>query len=128
LLSVFFEEFEKIAKTAIYTRLACANDERIEEQENELIKYAENNGYKQCVCYRDNGKSGATLNRPELQKMFSDIESGVIDTVIVQDIARLSRNFWEFEKLTNQLTEKNVLLIAVSDGGAMNNIVQTARQ
>ena len=41
--------FVKTAKTAIYTRLACADDEEIAEQERKLIKYAEDSGYGQCV-------------------------------------------------------------------------------
>ncbi|GHU87731.1 hypothetical protein FACS1894202_02540 [Clostridia bacterium] len=121
-MSVTFVEFEKIAKTAIYTRLACADDERIEEQESKLVKFAESNGYRQCVCYRDNGKSGVTLNRPELQDMLLDVESGVIETVIVQDLARLSRNCLQLEELVNLLTANDVLLISVADGGVVNGV------
>jgi DNA invertase Pin-like site-specific DNA recombinase len=78
---VTLDESAQTAKTAIYTQLASADDERIAKQERELLEYAEGNGYGQCVCYRDNGKSGVTLNRPELQNMLSDVESGVIATV-----------------------------------------------
>ncbi|GHV10299.1 hypothetical protein FACS1894217_15720 [Clostridia bacterium] len=120
-----FDEFANSAKTAIYTRLACADDERIEKQESELLKYAEITGYKKCVCYRDNGKSGVTLNRPELQDMLLDIESGVIDTVIVKDLARLSRNRLELVELINLLTENDALLISISDGGVMNGKVDS---
>ena len=121
-MPVTFDEFASAAKTAIYTRLDSANDEIIEEQERGLLKYAENNGYEQCVCYRDNGKSGVTLNRPELQDMLLDIESGVIDVVIVKDLARLSRNYWELDELITLMTSNDVRLISVSDGGVVNGI------
>jgi len=119
-MPVTFDEFANSAKTAIYTRIAHADDEIIEEQERELLKYAESNGYEQCVCYRDNGKSGMTLNRPELQDMLLDIESGVIDVVIVKDLAKLSRNHMQMVELINLMTANDVLLISVSEGGVMN--------
>ena len=114
------DESASAAKTAIYARVASADDWAIESQERFLLTYAENNGYGQCVCYRDNGESGVTLNRPALRDMFLDIESGVIGTVIVKDLSRLSRNYWELDELVSLMTAKNVLLISVSDGGVVN--------
>jgi DNA invertase Pin-like site-specific DNA recombinase len=117
-----YDEFTETAKTALYTRLAYADDEKIAEQERKLLEYAKANGYMQCVCYRDNGKSGATLNRPELQDMLLDVESGVIETVIVQDLARLSRSCLQLDELVNLLTANDALLISVADGGAVNGV------
>jgi DNA invertase Pin-like site-specific DNA recombinase len=73
-----------------------------------------------CFRYRDNGQNGVTLDRPELRNMLSDIQSGVIKTVIVRDRARLSRNYIQLDELVNLLTANDVLLISVADGGVIN--------
>jgi DNA invertase Pin-like site-specific DNA recombinase len=102
-------------KTAIYCRLACADDERMAEQEKEMLRFAEQNGYNDCVCYRDNGQSGVTLNRPGFNAMMTDIEGGKVGCVIAQDISRVCRNYLEFDNWLNAMTDKGVRLIAVKD-------------
>ena len=106
--------------TAIYTRLACADDEAILEQERRVLKYANDNGYELCAVYRDNGQSGVSLVRPELVRLLADIESGAVGVVIVKDLARLSRNYWQLDELVNMMTANDVLLISIADGGVMN--------
>jgi DNA invertase Pin-like site-specific DNA recombinase len=107
-------------KTAIYTRLALADDERISEQERRLLEYAEAKGYSECACYRDNGQSGVSLIRPELVRLIADVESGAVGAVIVQDLARLSRDYWQLDELVSLMTANDVLLISTADSGAVN--------
>ncbi len=42
--------------------------------------------------YIDEGYSGKDLNRPALRRLLGDIKKGLIDTVIMTEISRLSRN------------------------------------
>lgn len=42
--------------------------------------------------YIDEGYSGKDLNRPALRRLLIDIKKGLIDTVIMTEISRLSRN------------------------------------
>src|SRR4051794_5309295 len=49
--------------------------------------------------YDDGGISGATLERPALQRLLSDIEAKRIDVVVVYKIDRLSRALMDFAKL-----------------------------
>ena len=42
--------------------------------------------------YVDEGYSGKDLNRPALRRLLSDIKHGLIDTVVMTEISRLSRN------------------------------------
>ena len=42
--------------------------------------------------YIDNGATGTNFHRPGFQQMLSDIESGLINCVIVKDLSRLGRN------------------------------------
>jgi DNA invertase Pin-like site-specific DNA recombinase len=102
-------------KTAIYCRLACADDERMAAQEKEMLRFAEQSGYNDCVCYRDNGQSGATLNRLGFAALMTDIDDGKVACVIVQDISRICRNYLEFDNWLNTMADKGVRLIAVKD-------------
>jgi DNA invertase Pin-like site-specific DNA recombinase len=111
---------EPAHKTALYCRTAVRDDFAIKNQSDRLSVFASANGYKNQGFYIDNGESGSTLCRPGLQDMILDIESGVIDVVIVKDLARLCRNYLELDKLINLMTANEVRLISVAEGGAVN--------
>ncbi len=49
--------------------------------------------------YDDGGVSGATMDRPVLKRLLSDIEGGRIDTVVVYKVDRLTRSLGDFAKI-----------------------------
>jgi DNA invertase Pin-like site-specific DNA recombinase len=49
-------------KAAIYSRVACADEVRVINQEEMLLQFAKRSGFGECVCYRDNGESGLSVN------------------------------------------------------------------
>jgi DNA invertase Pin-like site-specific DNA recombinase len=102
-------------KTAIYCRLACADEDRLAEQEHRLLSFAERNGYNDCVIFRANGESGRELERPSMSELFSAIRVGIINTVIVTDISRIVRNNIYFADWLKFLKENRVELISLSD-------------
>lgn len=89
---------EKIA--GLYYRLS-QEDERsgeslsIENQRNILRKYAEEHGFKIHDEYIDDGVSGTTFDRPEVQRLLDDAKTGVINKIIVKDLSRFGRNYIE---------------------------------
>ncbi|GHV41775.1 hypothetical protein FACS189490_09330 [Clostridia bacterium] len=109
------------ATTAIYSRVASADDFAIELQEQIILDYADRNGYGRCACYRDNGKSGLNTNREGLQSLLSDVKSGAVKVAIVRDLSRLSRDYCQLDELVTLLTANDVLLISVADGGVVND-------
>lgn len=42
--------------------------------------------------YEDDGYSGVDFERPAFKRMIADIQSGLINCVIVKDLSRLGRN------------------------------------
>jgi DNA invertase Pin-like site-specific DNA recombinase len=48
--------------------------------------------------YDDGGISGATLDRPGLQRLLADIEAHRVDVVVVYKIDRLSRALMDFAR------------------------------
>ena len=114
------------AKTAVYCRLASANDEILSEKERALLDFADNNGYAPCVCYRDNGQSGIYLDRPGLQSLLRDICSGEIERVIVANMSRLSRDYFNMDKLLRFFADRGVEFISVDDGITINEYLLLA--
>ena len=84
----------------LYMRLS-QEDERqgesvsIDNQRTILRKYAEDRGFEIHDEYIDDGVSGTTFQRPEVQRLLDDAKTGVINTIIVKDLSRFGRNYIE---------------------------------
>ena len=84
----------------LYYRLS-QEDERqgesvsIDNQRTMLRKYAEEHGFEIHDEYIDDGVSGTTFQRPEVQRLLDDAKTGVINTIIVKDLSRFGRNYIE---------------------------------
>ena len=84
----------------LYYRLS-QEDERqgesvsIDNQRTILRKYAEEHGFEIHDEYIDDGVSGTTFQRPEVQRLLDDAKTGVINTIIVKDLSRFGRNYIE---------------------------------
>src|SRR5260370_11542350 len=50
------------------------------------------------TAYDDGGLSGATMNRPALQHLLSDIRERMVDVVVVYKVDRLTRSLAELAK------------------------------
>ena len=64
--------------------------------------------------YDDGGISGATLERPALQRLLADIEGKRVDVVVVYKIDRLSRALMDFAKLVEVFDRNNVTFVSVT--------------
>lgn len=67
----------------------------IENQRTILRKYAEEHGFEIHDEYIDDGVSGTTFQRPEVQRLLDDAKTEVINTIIVKDLSRFGRNYIE---------------------------------
>ncbi|MBF0325495.1 MAG: recombinase family protein [Alphaproteobacteria bacterium] len=64
--------------------------------------------------YDDGGFSGGNLDRPALKRLLADIESGLIDVVVVYKIDRLSRSLMDFSKLVEVFDRNAVTFVSVT--------------
>ena len=91
---------QKTYIAGLYYRLS-QEDERqgesvsIDNQRAILRKYAEEHGFEIHDEYIDDGVSGTTFDRPEVQRLLDDAKTGVINTIIVKDLSRCGRNYIE---------------------------------
>ena len=88
--------------TAIYARLSVENSGKPEEKDViqnqiEICKeYIKSCPYLSLVeVYADNGHTGTVFDRPEFNRLMSDIRSGKIKCLVVRDLSRFGRDYIE---------------------------------
>lgn len=64
--------------------------------------------------YDDGGISGATLERPSIQRLFKDVREGKIDCVVVYKVDRLTRSLADFAKIVEIFDESSVSFVSVT--------------
>ena len=108
-------------RTGGYCRLSRDDEQNgesmsIENQRSTLIRYAKENGLEIVDWYIDDGWSGTNFDKPDFQRMKSDIEDGKIDVVLVKDLSRLGHNQIETSLCIQVLfPQYDVRFIAVSE-------------
>lgn len=75
---------------------------------------SKNIDYNKCEVYKDFGISGTISNRPEYQKMLSEVGEG--DTIVSYEYSRLWRDMEEQSRAIKMLTALNVHILSVVDG------------
>lgn len=109
---------------AVYLRLSKADGEEeesnsISSQREFLYQSLSRYGFSQemVVEYVDDGYSGKNFDRPQIIRLFRDIERGMIQTILVKDLSRFGRNYHEVsEYLERKFPEAGVRFIAVNNG------------
>ena len=64
--------------------------------------------------YDDGAYSGATMDRPALQRLLADVRASRVDTIVVYKIDRLSRSLLDFAKLVEELEQFRVSMVSVT--------------
>ena len=107
--------------TALYCRLSCDDDlqgdsNSIKNQKILLKQYADEHRFKNIRYYVDDGFSGTNFDRPDFKRMLSDIDDGLISTVIVKDMSRFGRDHILVGYYTKYyLPEADIRFIAIYD-------------
>ena len=90
---------QNVQRVALYIRVSTQEQAEegysVGEQTERLKKYAEAMRWGVYKIYIDPGYSGGNMDRPGLNDMIKDIESGEIDTVVVYKLDRLSRSQYD---------------------------------
>lgn len=100
-------------RVALYTRVSTEDQARegfsLEVQQTFLVQYAKSFGWD-IVCtipnrdvYMDDGFSGATMDRPALQRLLLDARNKLFDLVLVYKQDRLSRRLKDLLGLLEEL-------------------------
>src|ERR1051326_7288677 len=66
------------------------------------------------ALYDDGGFSGATLERPAVQRLLADIDQGRVDVVVVYKIDRLTRSLADFAKIIERFDKRDTSFVSVT--------------
>ena len=113
---------DKKYKASIYLRLSKEDRDKVESnsiknQRDLVYDFLQDKTDIEVVSERvDDGYSGATFDRPSVQKMIEDTKNGVINCIIVKDLSRFGRNFIEVGRYIDQLFPSlNVRMISINE-------------
>lgn len=96
----------------------------IVQQKEILSEYARKHGFENTRFYADDGYSGTNFNRPDFQRMMTDVQAGLMKTIIVKDMSRFGRDYIMVGYYTEIfLPQAHIRSIAVNDGVDTENQV-----
>ena len=114
---------KKVFRCAIYTRKSTEHNLDLEfnsldaqrEACEAYIKSQAHEGWRLVPDRYDDGAfSGASLERPALQKLLANVRSGKIDIVVVYKVDRLTRSLADFAKLVELFDQHCVSFVSVT--------------
>ena len=112
----------KIYLAGGYIRLSVEDSgnpgaDTIHAQRELVLKYIESQtDMKFCDIYCDNGRTGTNFERPEFERLMSDIREGRIDCIVVKDLSRFGRNYLETGNYLERIFPfLNVRFVAIND-------------
>jgi DNA invertase Pin-like site-specific DNA recombinase len=105
---------------AIYARYSSEGQREasIDDQYRNCTQYAEHQGWTIVDRYHDHALSGMMdeRQRPGFRKLLDDARARRFEVLLVDDLARLSRDSAKTEELRRQFVFWRIRLIGVSDG------------
>ena len=113
----------KVFRCAIYTRKSTEHNLDLEfnsldaqrEACEAYIKSQAHEGWRLVPDrYDDGGVSGASLDRPALQKLLADVRAGKINIVVVYKVDRLTRSLADFAKLVELFDQYGVSFVSIT--------------
>ena len=112
----------KVYKTAVYVRLSAEKDETRDRKtlinQRNLIKNFVDQQIEMEIydIYMDDEISGTTFDRPEFERMMSDMRAGRINCIVVKDLSRLGRDYVETGNLVERVFPMMcVRFVAITD-------------
>lgn len=109
-------------KCAIYTRKSTEHGldmefNSLQNQEESCKAYIASqgfNGWQYYKTYSDAAISGGTMERPALKQMLDDMAHGLINTVVVYKVDRLSRSILDFHNMMKYFEKYNANFVSIT--------------
>jgi site-specific DNA recombinase len=123
---------------ALYVRVSTDEQAEVEEgslknQQENLKRWVQGENLKHngswgqiYEIYIDDGYSAKSLQRPQLKRMLQDITKGKIDTVLITEVSRLSRNVRDWIDLRDFFDKHNVAFITLRQNFDTSNAMGRA--
>jgi len=103
-----------VQRLAIYARVSTEEQregQTIDSQVAELERFSREKGWLITGVYKDEGWSGAVMERPELDRLRDEAQRGVFDAVVINDVDRLARDVAHLGVIKRDLERRGVKVI-----------------
>jgi site-specific DNA recombinase len=117
-------------RAIIYCRTATAQGDSIFSLDAQIYicrAYCERHDYEVIEVITDDGKSGRTLNRPGLVRVYELITAGKADAVVVTSLGRLTRQADHWLMLQEKLSQAGGTVLIVNEEGTSEATAQVIR-
>ena len=101
-------------KTAVYVRVSTEK-QSTESQEREISLFLESRGLKDVEIYKDEGESGISISRPQLNRLLDDCKQGKVETLIVWKLDRLFRSLIDLITHLKTFRELGITFISIKE-------------
>ena len=111
-----------VNKCVVYVRKSTEHG--LEQEFNSLLNQDESckayiasqafNNWEYVRTYTDAAISGGTMERPALKQMLEDISKGLINTVVVYKVDRLSRSILDFHNMMKYFDKYNCNFVSIT--------------
>lgn len=101
-------------RVALYARVSTDEQregQTIQSQLHELNRFADQKGWLVADTYKDDGWSGALLERPELDRLRDDASRALFEAVLINDVDRLARDVTHLGVIKRDLELRGVSII-----------------
>lgn len=101
-------------RLALYARVSTEEQregQNIDSQVAELERFSREKGWPIAGTYKDEGWSGAVMERPDLDRLRDDAQKGVFDAVLINDVDRLARDVAHLGVIKRDLERRGVRVI-----------------
>ena len=107
-----------IIRIGIYARKSIYSDksDSTDVQYNLSVDYCKShyNNYE-VYKYEDEGYTGANTNRPDYNRLISDVQGGMLNVIICYKIDRISRDVLDFSNFFSILSEYDVEFVSIKE-------------
>ena len=91
---------------------------RLDAQREAALSYIASQKHEGWILvgdrYDDGGFSGGSMERPALQRLLRDVESGVIDVIVVYKVDRLSRSLTDFARIVEVFERNKASFVSIT--------------
>jgi DNA invertase Pin-like site-specific DNA recombinase len=101
---------------AIYTRVSTSANQSVEMQLRDLRQLAQQRGFEIVAEYCDEGFSGSSDSRPQLDRMLADAQKGKFSAILIWRLDRLGRSLQHLVRLFENFRVWNIALISYGEG------------
>jgi DNA invertase Pin-like site-specific DNA recombinase len=107
----------------VYLRVST-KEQNTSGQRSEIERYLKNNGFStDSTTWYEDQESGVSLKRPAFERLQADIFNGLIKTVVVWKLDRLSRRLRDGVNLLADWTDKDVRIIVITQQLDLSGVI-----